>query len=141
MTRYFILPAILCATQISWAKDYSLHSFKKIQITDKFWAEGASFGDFNRDGKNDIVCGPYWHEGPDFKTRHEFYPATEKFTVKKGDGTEETIPGFEGALGTKNTYSRNFFAFTHDFNKDKWPDILVLGFPGGNSRSAIFRSC
>jgi len=107
-----------------------LHTFKKIQLTDKFWAEGANFGDFNHDGKIDVVSGPYWYEGPDFKKRHEFYPANATFKHKKNDGTEEVIPGFEGGLGTINAYSDNFFAFTYDFNQDGWPDILVYGFPG-----------
>jgi len=38
-----------------------------------FWAEGAAFGDFNKDGKMDVVYGPYWWEGPDFKVRHTIY--------------------------------------------------------------------
>jgi HEAT repeat protein len=105
-------------------------AFERVQITDKFWAEGASFGDFNRDGNMDIVSGPFWYEGPDFKKRHEIWPATTSFTRKKSDGSEESIPGFEGALGTKNTYSECFLTFTCDFNNDGWPDVLIIGFPG-----------
>ena len=37
---------------------HTLHSFKKLQLTDKFFSEGASFGDFNHDGVMDIVSGP-----------------------------------------------------------------------------------
>ena len=112
------------------AADPVLHTFKKQQLDEHFWSEGASFGDFNRDGKMDIVSGPYWYEGPDFKVRHEYYPATQTFKRLGPDGKEETIPGFEGALGTKNVYSDNFFAFVYDFNGDGWPDILIYGFPG-----------
>src|SRR5258708_21574746 len=107
-----------------------LHTFKKIQLTDKFWSEGANFGDFNHDGKPDVVSGPYWWEGPDYQKRHEYYPVTKTFTLKKADGAGETIEGFEGALGANNAYSDNFFAFTYDFDKDGWDDILILGFPG-----------
>ena len=39
------------------------HQFKKIQLSDQFWDEGANFGDFNHDGKMDIVSGPFWYEG------------------------------------------------------------------------------
>ena len=117
-------------TSAVWAADPVLHTFKKQQLEEHFWCEGASFGDFNRDGKMDIVAGPYWYEGPDFKVRHEYYPATETFKRTGADGKEETIPGFEGGLGTKNVYSDNFFAFVYDFNGDGWPDILIYGFPG-----------
>src|SRR5258705_13201376 len=90
------------------AADYTLHTFKKIQLSDQFWGEGANFGDFNHDGKMDVVSGPYWWEGPAFQTRHEYYPAKKSFKLKKDDVTEETVPGFEGALGRANAYSDDF---------------------------------
>jgi hypothetical protein len=133
MIRHLICAAFFSATFAGVAKNYSLDTFTKIQLTDKFWSEGANFGDFNRDGKMDIVSGPFWYEGPDFKTAHEYYPATEKFTVKNADGSTKEIAGFEGALGSNNTYSQNFFAFTYDFNRDGWTDILIIGFPGAES--------
>ena len=125
--------ALLSATGLATAKDVKVHSFKKLQLTDQFWSEGANIGDFNRDGKLDGVSGPYWYEGPDFQKKHEYYPATESFKKKNADGTETTIPGFEGGLGVNNTYSKNFFAFSYDFNHDGWADILILGFPGEQS--------
>ena len=76
-------------------------AFQKIQVTDKFWAEGAAVGDLNRDGYNDVVSGPYWYAGPDFKTRYSIFPATQSFTVTNKDGVERTIEGYEGALGRK----------------------------------------
>lgn len=108
-----------------------LHSFKKLRLETHYWSEGATFGDLNKDGKPDAISGPYWWEGPDFLQRHEFYPARTTFTVKRADGTEERIPGFEGVLGRKNAYSSdNFFAFVHDFNQDGWNDVLTYGLPG-----------
>ena len=83
------------------------HSFKKEQLSKEFFGEGASFGDVNHDGANDIVSGPYWYAGPKFLERHEYYPP-KAFNV---DG-----------------YSDNFFAFTHDFNGDDWDDVLIIGF-------------
>jgi putative membrane-bound dehydrogenase-like protein len=85
------------------------HTFKKTQLSNEFFGEGASFADFNRDGANDVVSGPFWYAGPKFTERHAYY---------------------EGKPFNVDGYSDNFFAFTRDFNGDQWPDILIVGFPG-----------
>lgn len=107
-----------------------LHTFRRIQLSDQFWSEGANAGDLNRDGVSDVVAGPWWWEGPDFQKRHEYYPATATFELKLGPMTTVTVPGFEGTLGRENKYSDNFFVWTYDFNRDGWNDILIVGFPG-----------
>jgi hypothetical protein len=119
---------VASALSSSFAADYVVHKFEKKQLTSEFWSEGAHFGDFNKDGENDIVSGPHWWAGPDFTKKHEYYRLDQSFKKKKDDGTEETCKGYD-PLG----YSRNFFAFTHDLNKDGWTDILILGFPGEES--------
>ena len=88
---------------------HRLHTFQRLQLSDQFFSEGATSGDINRDGQSDLIAGPYWYAGPDFTDRKEYY-APHPF-------------GIDG-------YSDNFFAYTHDFNGDEWPDILVIGFPG-----------
>ena len=105
-------------------------TFKKIQITDKFWSEGAWFGDYNHDGKMDVTAGPYWYEGPDFQKRHAYRPATVSFKQKKADGSEETVEGYEGGLSKKNAYSDDFFTYGADFDGDVWDDIMIIGMPG-----------
>ena len=127
-----IVAVVVClgAGLLVQAAQPTLHTFRKIQLTDEFWGEGAYYGDFNKDGKQDVVYGPYWWEGPDFKARHEFRPATQTFKLKKADGTEATVAGYEGGLGKNNAYSDAFFTFAHDFNKDGWDDIMVFGLPG-----------
>jgi hypothetical protein len=37
-------------------------------------AEGISTGDFNKDGKVDVLSGPYWWEGPAFTVQHQLFP-------------------------------------------------------------------
>jgi hypothetical protein len=90
--------------------------FKKIQLTDQFFAEGATFGDFNKDGHMDVAVGPYWWEGPDFTKKHQF-------AFEPDMAPEKPFPAAHG-------YSNNFFAFSGDFNHDGWTDILIVGFPG-----------
>src|ERR1043165_9527153 len=101
-TSLRLLPALAFTFSAFAAESVPSGEFTRKQLTNEFWAEGANFGDFNKDGKMDIVYGPFWYEGPDFKKRHEFYPANTSFKRKKADGSDETVPGFEGALGTNN---------------------------------------
>jgi hypothetical protein len=111
--------------------DYVLHTFNKIQLTDKLWSEAPAIGDINRDGHLDIVVGPYWYEGPDFKNRHIFYPATESFKRKRADGTEEVIEGFDAGDNANDTDVH--FAKVVDLNGDGWPDVLVVGMEPGHN--------
>jgi hypothetical protein len=125
--------ALLAAALVSGnvpAPAEEIRTFKRIQLSDQFWSEGANFGDLNNDGVHDIISGPWWWEGPDFKRRHEYYPATTTFPLKLGPMTTVSVPGFEGTLGRDNKYSDNFFAWPHDFSGDGWQDILIIGFPG-----------
>ncbi len=112
------------------AKTKTLCGFQRLQLSDQFWCEGANFADFNKDGVNDLVAGPWWWEGPDFKKKHEIYAPATTFDLTVGPRTKVKVPGYEGGLGKKNTYSNNFFAFPYDFNADGWMDVLVIGFPG-----------
>jgi hypothetical protein len=93
------------------AEEPAAITYKKIVVTDKFYAEGAYFADFNKDGKMDVVSGPFWYEGPDFQKKHEYRP------VKAYD---------------PNGYSDNFLTYTGDFNGDGWPDIFCVPFPGAD---------
>lgn len=99
-----ICPALLGEELITW---------KRVQLTDEFYAEGANFADINKDGHTDIISGPFWYEGPDWKKRHAYYEP-KRFNI--------------------NVYSDHFFNYAHDFNGDGWLDILVVGFPGKEAR-------
>jgi hypothetical protein len=87
-------------------------SFDKRWLSGVFYGEGANFGDFNKDGKLDIVSGPYIYEGPEFTVKREFMPREPADPLH---------------------YSKNFFAYAHDFNKDALVDILIIGFPGAET--------
>ena len=53
----------MASSLVQPAADPVLHSFKKIRLSDKFWAEGANSGDLNRDGVNDIIADLRAHQG------------------------------------------------------------------------------
>jgi len=89
--------------------DHLLHKFNRQELTDVYFSEGANVGDLNRDGKIDVVYGPYWFEGPDYKIKHELYPPVPQ---------------------PREKYADNFFNWVYDFNGDGWPDVFVVGFPG-----------
>ena len=91
------------------AAEHALHTFRRIQLTDEYYSEGAHAGDLNHDGQIDIVSGPYWYEGPSFERKHELYPPQPQ---------------------NRRGYADNFFSWVHDFNGDGWNDLFVVGFPG-----------
>lgn len=100
-----LLPALLQAeTHITW---------KRVQLDDQFYSEGANYADINKDGHMDIISGPFWYEGPDWQKKHAFYE-----------------PKVFNIFG----YSDNFFCYAHDFTGNGWLDILVIGFPGKEAR-------
>ena len=111
MLRMLVYLAIvsLCCSEVD--AESPVTAYKKLQLTDKFFCEGAYYGDFNRDDTLDVVSGPYWYAGPDFQQRHEVREPKE-FDPKG--------------------YSDNFLTYTGDFNGDGWVDILyaALARPG-----------
>lgn len=101
-----VLASLCCGICLA---DPPVPTFKKLQLTDKFYCEGAYYGDFNKDGKMDVVSGPFWYEGPGFQKKHEV--RDPKAYDPKG-------------------YSDNFLTFTGDFNGDGWTDIFYAPWPG-----------
>lgn len=84
-------------------------TWKKTVLDTKFRAEGVAVADVNRDGRPDVMAGNFWYEAPGW-TPHEIRPPQE----------------FNGETG----YSNCFLCFTGDVDGDRWPDQIVIGFPG-----------
>jgi hypothetical protein len=87
-------------------------TFRKIRLNPQFYSEGINVGDLNRDGKTDIVAGPYWYPGPDF---------TSKMAFRQPRATPFDISGDSDC----------YLIFIYDFNQDDWPDILSFRTAGG----------
>lgn len=113
--RHFLMRTTLIALAFGWHAAVSPGGgeaaepvrFEKQVLTDQYFCDGATAADINRDGRIDVVAGPFWYEGPEFKARHEFYPA-------------KLFP-------TAPSPSDSMFSYVHDLDADGWPDILVLG--------------
>jgi hypothetical protein len=101
--------SILLLVSSTTAQETLLHSFERQQLTDVYFSEGANAGDINSDGVMDVVYGPYWFAGPDYQAKHEIYAPVPQ---------------------NVNGYADNFFSWVHDFNRDGWNDVFVVGFPG-----------
>jgi len=85
--------------------------FKVQRISDMYYSWGADAADFNKDGVIDVVAGPYVYYGPDYTRHREIFPAI--------------------AVSPSKQFTRTNVQFTHDFNDDGWPDILIS--PSGAS--------
>jgi len=112
MSKLFLpIFAFLACLRSAAAADHSPLTWEKHQLDSEFFSEGASFGDVDGDGNNDVISGPWIYFGPEFSPnkRAAFYQA--KPFQKAG-------------------YSDNFFSFTRDLDGDGDIDILVIGFPG-----------
>ncbi len=73
-------------------------------ISDFYYSWGTDAADFNKDGRIDIVSGPYIYFGPDFTHYKEIYPAI--------------------AVGPSKEFTSINHEFAYDVNQDGWPDVI-----------------
>ncbi|HJN09578.1 MAG TPA: VCBS repeat-containing protein [Pirellulaceae bacterium] len=102
------------------AEEGSTPRFKKQRLDAKFRSEGVAVGDFNKDGKQDIVAGFVWYEAPKW-TMH-----TIAKDPPSGRGAVQGTPPYFDPKG----YSNSFCNFAEDVNADGWVDVIVVDFPG-----------
>jgi hypothetical protein len=89
--------------------DFQSSEFRKQRLTDFYYAWGSASGDVNHDGIEDVIAGPYYFLGPDYKKRREIYPGVTR--NPSDDYTHECWMQFSG-----------------DFTGDGWVDSLTASF-------------
>lgn len=107
--RITTITSLLIAVSVSAAEERQMHSFERIQLTDRYYSEGINAADVDGDGHMDVIHGPFWFAGPDFKTKKLIYQAAPQ---------------------NREAYANNFYSWPYDFNKDGLVDVLTAGFPG-----------
>ena len=83
--------------------------FKMLRLNEFYYSWSAAAADINHDGITDIVAGPYYYLGPDFKVAHEIYLAQTR------------SPSIQ--------YATTMVTFAYDFTGDGWPDVVTIS-PG-----------
>jgi hypothetical protein len=92
--------------------------FRMQRLSPFYYGWSAAAADFNRDGKMDIVSGPFIYFGPDYLTSREIYPAE--------------------AYNASTQYSMNdWVEHAYDFTGDGWPDVLTTSHAGGGKDGAV----
>ena len=87
--------------------------FDKAVLSEEFFSEGACAADLDGDGHADVISGPYWYAGPEYRERLAFTTA-RRYPIRG--------------------YSDYFFCFSQDLNGDGRVDILTIPMPGGLAR-------
>ena len=77
--------------------------FRMQALNEFYYSWGPDVADVNKDGIPDIVAGPYYYLGPDYRVAREIYMAA---TIDAG------------------TKYFNGVQFAYDFTGDGWPDVI-----------------
>ncbi|WP_213803511.1 FG-GAP-like repeat-containing protein [Granulicella sp. dw_53] len=92
--------------------------FRMQRLSPFYYGWSADAADFNRDGKLDVVSGPFIYFGPDYTRSREIYPA-------------------QGYNSSTNYSMDDWVEHADDFTGDGWPDVLTTSHAGGGKDGAV----
>ena len=99
--------------------EYVSPHYKKLQLENFYYSWTAAVADVNRDGIPDVIAGPYYYLGPDYKVRHEIYAQTSYNPT-----SQYPLP--------------SMVSLAYDFTGDGWPDVLVMSGNAGNGVGTLY---
>jgi hypothetical protein len=92
--------------------------FRMQRLNSFYYGWSVAAADFNRDGKLDIVSGPFIYYGPEFTKYREIYPAQ--------------------IYNASTQFSMNdWVQHAYDFTGDGWPDVLTTSHADGGRVGAV----
>ncbi|MGJ8695197.1 MAG: FG-GAP repeat domain-containing protein [Verrucomicrobiaceae bacterium] len=92
------------------AREDAGSSYERIVLSEGVYTEGASFGDVDGDGQIDLLAGPLWWAGPDFKVSHRYRAG-------------EAVPA-------KGYAHNSFQSWVRDMNGDGRADVFQVSHDG-----------
>ncbi len=102
-------PALLALLAAAFASTAHAAGYERLKLTGDFYSEGATAVDLDKDGRLDVVSGPFWFAGPAFTNRAQ---------IREPKKFEPT------------GYSDNFLTYAADCDGDGWSDVICIPWPG-----------
>lgn len=94
-------------------------SFNMQRLVGYYQSWTAAVADVNRDGKPDVIAGPYYYLGPDFQVAKEIYEP-----VSYNPTSDYPLV--------------SMVSLAHDFTGDGWPDVLMMSGNAGNGTGTLY---
>lgn len=94
-------------------------NFRVRRLSEFYYSYSTAIADFNRDGNQDVVAGPYVYYGPDFTVGRQFYAG-----ITYNPTSEWPVAAM--------------VQLANDWTGDGWPDVLNMSGNAGNGVGTLY---